>query len=132
MKPPVLTRLLLGAAGVGWAGLVASGCADKADEPAPATVVSRQGVTPANVTYDNYIGLLLNTRCKTCHNPASSLSTKAALDAWTNEHTYRNAADHRLKIVASIEQDNMPIARPMVAEEKALLQAWLDRGAPEK
>lgn len=132
MKPLVLTRLLLGAASVCWVGSVVSGCADKATEPAPATVVSRQGITPDNVSYDNYIGLLLNTRCKTCHNPASSLSTKAALDAWINEHTYRNAADHSLKIVASIEQDNMPIARPMVAEEKALLQAWLDRGAPEK
>ena len=132
MKLPLLTRLLLGAAGSCCAGIVGSSCADKAAEPTPATVVSRQGITSDNVTYDNYIGLLLNTRCKTCHNPASSLSTKAALDAWTNERTYRNAADHSLKIVASIVQNNMPIARPMVGEEKALLQAWLDRGAPEK
>lgn len=132
MKPHVFTRLLLGVAGVCCAGALATSCADKADVPVPAAVVSRQGITPGNVTYNNYVGLLLNTRCKTCHNPASSLSTQPALDAWTNEHTYRNAADHRTKIVASIGQDNMPIARPMVVEEKELLQAWLDRGAPEK
>lgn len=70
---------------------------------------------------DNCTGLLLNTRCKTCHNPSSHFCTKGALDARANEHTYRNGADHSVKIVTSIEQNNMPIARPMVSEEKALL-----------
>ena len=115
-----------------YGAVLATGCGGKAAAPVPAAVVSRQGITADNVSYDNYIGLLLNTRCKTCHNPASDLSTKPALEAWINERTYANAAGHGSKIVGSIVQNNMPIARPLVGEEKALLQAWLDRGTPEK
>ena len=115
-----------------YGGAAAGGCSDKAGVPAPATVVDRQGITKANVSYDNYIGLLINTRCRTCHNPASDLRTKPALEAWVNERTYANLYRHRVKLVASIVQNTMPIARPLVSQEKELLQAWLDRGAPEK
>ena len=124
------TLLSFGALLYGWA--LASGCAEKAAEPAPAAVVSREGITADNVTYDNYIGLLINTRCKTCHNPASEYSTKPALDAWVNEKTYANAASHGIKIVGSINENTMPVSRPLVAEEKALLLAWLNRGMPQR
>lgn len=127
-----MRRLLLGLGALLYGAALTTGCADKAAEPAPALPVSRQGITSANVSYDNYVGLLINSRCRTCHNPASDLSTKAALDAWVNEKTYANAARHSVKIVGSIVQNNMPTARPLPAEEKALLQAWLDRGAPQK
>lgn len=127
-----MRKLLTGLAALLYSAALASGCADKAAAPTPALFVDRQGITSANVSYDNYIGLLINSRCRTCHNPASELRTKPALEAWVNEKTYANAARHSVKIVGSIVQNNMPIARPLPAEEKALLQAWLDRGAPEK
>ena len=127
-----MRKILPWLAGLLYSGVATTGCADKAAAPAPAPFVDRQGMTEANVTYNNYIGPLINTRCRTCHNPASALSTKPALDAWVNERTYANAARHRVKLVASIVQNTMPIARPLPQPEKELLQAWLERGAPEK
>ncbi len=133
MKYPLfMKRPLLWLAVLVYGGAAATGCADQAPAPAPAAFVDRAGIRKDNVSYDNYIGLLLNTRCKTCHNPASPLSTKPALDAWTNEKTHANAARHSRQIVTSVLQNAMPIARPLPVEEIELLRAWLDRGAPEK
>ena len=112
-------------------GLLGGSCGERAAEPTPLPAVPTQGITPANVTYDNYVGLLLTTRCKTCHNPASALSTKPALSAWVNQKTYANARDNGVKIVASIGDDQMPVARPLPATEKELLYAWLKRGMPQ-
>lgn len=127
-----MKKLFITAGALAYGAVLAASCADHAPAPAPLAAVDRTGITNDNVSYDNYIGRLINTRCKTCHNPASELSTRPALDAWVNERTYLNAADHSLKIVTSIEQNTMPVARPMPQAEKELLRAWLDRGAPKE
>lgn len=90
--------------------VLAFGCAGKAAAPAPARFVDRPGTTSANASCDSYAGLVINSRCRTCHNPASELRTKPALEAWVNEKTCATAARHSVKISGSTMQNNGPTA----------------------
>jgi hypothetical protein len=103
-------------------------CSKKADQViSPANFVP-QGVTTDNVTYTNYVSIILKNNCSTCHGLDGS-----AVHYWYNNNTYDNAVLNGRRIMETIVENSMPPVprKPFSPADKALLIAWINRGSPE-
>jgi hypothetical protein len=109
-----------------WCFFIA--CSKKADlVTSPANFVP-PGVTADNVTYTNYVSIILKNNCSTCHGLDGS-----AAHYWYNDNTYSNASANGRRIMETIVENSMPPVprKPFSQEDKALLIAWINRGTPE-
>ena len=107
---------------------MASGCYKKA-EVVPVKNFLPDGVTIANVTYNNYVYTLLKNNCSTCHG-----KTGSAAAFWINTNTYENAVQYGMRIKETIVEGSMPPPprNPFSQADKDLLTAWVNRGMPEQ
>jgi uncharacterized membrane protein len=85
-------------------------------------------VNVSNVTYSNYIHLVLKNNCSTCHG-----TTGSAAAFWINTNTYENAVQYGVRIKETIVEGSMPPPprSPFSQADKNLFTAWIKRGMPE-
>ena len=103
-------------------------CSKKADQvTGPANFVPK-GVNTDNVTYTNYVSIILSNNCSTCHGRGGS-----AAHYWYNDNTYLNASANGRRIMETIVENSMPPVprKPFSQDDKTLLIAWINRGSPE-
>ncbi len=82
------------------------------------------GVTTENVSYNNYVGALLTTKCNSCHGPGG-----ADRGFWAFNGIQSVTAEPRVKTNTLVTM-TMPVGGSLTAREKLLLTAWYDRGMP--
>jgi len=82
------------------------------------------GVTTDNVSYNNYVGALLTTKCNNCHGPGG---TERAF--WAFNGIQSVTSEPRVKTNTLVTM-TMPVGGSLTAREKLLLTAWYDRGMP--
>ena len=82
-------------------------------------------VTASNVSYSNYVGKLLESRCNSCHNVGGSGSSK-----WTFSgiESVKSNSD-KIKNVVLVTM-TMPMGSSLSAKERELLDAWFKRNMP--
>ncbi|WP_156307420.1 hypothetical protein [Sphingobacterium endophyticum] len=82
-------------------------------------------ITAGNVSYSNYVGKLLESRCNSCHNVGGSGSSK-----WTFSgiESVKSNSD-RIKNAVLVTM-TMPMGSSLSAKEKELLDAWFKRNMP--
>ena len=89
-------------------------------EPGPGLIT----VTTANVSYNNFVGTLLTTKCNNCHGPNGSIKI-----VWAFTGLQSVTTDARVKNSTLVSM-TMPKGSTLTAREKELLTAWYDRGMP--
>jgi mono/diheme cytochrome c family protein len=112
-----------------WIGILQAGCYKKVADPVASTdTFIPAGVTTANVTYTNYVAIVLKNNCSTCHGKGGSADSW-----WLNTNTYQNAADCGERIVETVVTGSMPPVprKPWSAADRKMMQAWLDKGMPQ-
>lgn len=92
-------------------------------QPEPPANLGNTEVTAANVTYSNYIGNLLTTKCGTCHSGGIGGWTFSGLESVKS----RAANVQNVTLVTM----TMPKGGSLTAKEKELLKAWFDRNMPQ-
>ncbi len=78
---------------------------------------------PANLTFPNVLKNVIQTACFSCHATPSNA-------AGVNLETYENVFANRASIASAIQSGFMPRNRSFSAEQRALILAWLESGAP--
>ncbi|SEM19811.1 hypothetical protein SAMN05661044_04538 [Olivibacter domesticus] len=107
-------------------GILHSCSKDQAAEPEPQPPGGNE-VTAENVSYNNFTGALLQTKCSGCHSSGGGGSSK-----WTFSD-YASVKDNGVRINnVVLVTGTMPIGGSLTANEKALLKAWFDRNMPEQ
>jgi len=81
----------------------------------------------AGLTYDNGIGLILNTNCAIsgCHDGSSGLTD------YSNYAAVKVIADNGQMEQRVLIQKDMPPSDPLTTCELSQIEAWLADGAPE-
>ncbi|ARS41443.1 hypothetical protein CA265_17990 [Sphingobacteriaceae bacterium GW460-11-11-14-LB5] len=82
-------------------------------------------VTTANVTYTNFSGALFQTKCNSCHGPNGAMKSVWALNGLASIKNDARVAN------AVLVTKTMPKGGSLTTNERALLQAWVDKGMPE-
>lgn len=82
-------------------------------------------VTAANVTYSNFAGALFQTKCSSCHGPNGPMKGVWALNGLASIKNDARVAN------AVLVTKTMPKVGSLTANERELLQAWVDKGMPE-
>ncbi|KQM66336.1 hypothetical protein ASE74_07955 [Pedobacter sp. Leaf216] len=103
-------------------------CSKKqAEEIKPETTVPNGPtvVTTANVTYTNFVGALLETKCGRCHGPNGSLKS-----IWLFNGLASVKSDARVANSILVTK-TMPKGSTLTTNERDLLQAWFDKNMPE-
>lgn len=109
--------------------LAASNCAKDSDhEPDPPAGGGNEKdeVTVDNVTYDNFVGDLFQSRCSHCHTGSG-----AGVSHWTFSG-YTSVTNNLERINnAVIVKRIMPQDGTLSAHQIELLKAWIDKDAPQ-
>jgi len=107
--------------------LTFAACSKKQAEEIKPTPTNPAGpeITTANVTYSNYVGNLIQTKCSGCHGPNGEGNSTWA---FTGYESVKN--DNRIKN-ATLVTMRMPKGGSLSAKEKELLAAWFDRNMPQ-
>ena len=113
---------------MGCSVFLLAGCSKKAEMISGPPNFVPAGVTDSNVTYKNYISIVLKNNCSTCHGKEGS-----APQYWYNTNTHDNAVEYGTRIMETIAENSMPPPprKPFPPEDKALFKAWIKRGSPE-
>lgn len=122
------SRQLKGGIGAALVVLALAGCGKDSDGPAPEPAPPGNGgdVTPENVTYANFVGTLLQSKCSVCHTGAG-----AGTGQWVFTG-YNSVKDNLARINdAVIVRRIMPQGGSLSQQEFNLLKAWIDKGAPQ-
>lgn len=82
-------------------------------------------VTVANVTYTNYAGALIQTKCGGCHGPNGGGKSEWLFTGYTSV----KSEDRVMNSVLVTRR--MPRGGSLTASERELLQAWFDKKMPE-
>ena len=82
-------------------------------------------VSAANVTYTNFAGALFQTKCSSCHGPNGAIKGVWALNGLASIKNDARVAN------AVLVAKTMPKVGSLTVSERALLQAWVDKGMPE-
>lgn len=83
-------------------------------------------VTAENVTYTNFVGVLLQSKCSMCH-----AGSGEGTPYWTFSG-YNSVKDNIDRINdAVIVRRIMPKTGSLSTRERELLKAWIDKGAPQ-
>jgi len=97
----------------------------QAEELKPATPAGPTAVTTANVTYTNFAGALFQTKCNNCHGPSGAIKS-----IWLFNGLASIKNDARVANAVLVTK-TMPKGGSLTANERELLQAWVDKGMPE-
>ncbi|MEC3880540.1 hypothetical protein [Parapedobacter sp. 10938] len=108
-------------------GFIACG---KGDGPTPDPDPPGNGggdeVTTENVTYTNFAGSLLQTKCSGCHAGSGEGTSQWVLSG------FNSVKDNIERINdAVIVRRVMPKNGSLSTRERELLKAWIDKGAPQ-
>lgn len=107
-------------------GVLYSCSKDQAAAPEPQPPSGNE-VTADNVSYNNFTGTLLQTKCGGCHSSGGGGSSK-----WTFAG-YASVRDNGARINnVVLVTGTMPVGGSLTANEKVLLKAWFDRNMPEQ
>lgn len=98
---------------------------DQAASPEPESPDNEE-VTVENVSYNNFVGVLFESNCSSCHAPQGSASGRWAFSGYASVRD--NAA--RINNVVLVTR-TMPLGGSLTARERTLLQAWFERNTPE-
>ncbi len=79
--------------------------------------------TSTTVTFDNYIKTNILNTCTGCHGTRGGVSYSG---------TYADLFAKKSKFNSVIQNGSMPEGNPFSSADKTLVQAWIDRGAPER
>lgn len=83
-------------------------------------------VTADNVTYTNFVGALLQSKCSSCHTGSGE-----GTPHWTFS-SFNSVKDNIDRINdAVIVRRVMPKNGSLSTRERELLKAWIDKGAPQ-
>lgn len=104
-----------------------AGCGKDNDSPAPEPPPpGGNDVTVDNVTYANFVGSLLQSKCSSCHTGSG-----AGTSHWVFAG-YNSVRDNLARINdAVIVRKIMPQNGSLSNRELELLEAWIDKGAPQ-
>jgi len=98
---------------------------NQGEEPQPSG--GNKEITANNVSYENFVGSLIQNKCSACHaaggEGASQWTFSDYISVKNNGARINNAV-----LVTGI----MPQTGSLSSNEKALLKAWFDRNMPEK
>lgn len=109
--------------------LTVSNCGKDSDsepEPPGGGGNEEEEVTVNNVTYDNFVGGLFQSRCSQCHT-----GNGAGVAQWTfSGYTSVNNNLERINNVVVVTRV-MPQGGSLSARQIELLKAWIDKDAPQ-
>ncbi|QNL49875.1 hypothetical protein H8S90_24800 [Olivibacter sp. SDN3] len=106
-------------------GLLYSCSKDQAASPEPEPPEGNE-VTVENVSYNNFVGALFESKCGSCHASGGGASGRWTFSGYTSVRD--NAS--RINNVVLVTR-TMPIGGTLTTNERSLLQAWFDRNTPE-
>ena len=103
------------------------GCGkDNGPTPDPPGNGGGDEVTAENVTYANFVGSLLQSKCSSCH-----AGSGEGTPYWTFSG-YSSVKENIERINdAVIVRRIMPKTGSLSTRERELLKAWIDKGAPQ-
>ncbi len=114
-----------------WAAVLAlgfAGCGKDKDGPAPDPGGGNGGgdVTVNNVTYANFVGALLQSKCSSCHTGSGPGTARWVFSG------YGSVKDNMARIDdVVIVRKIMPQTGSLSSRELELLKAWIDKGGPQ-
>lgn len=115
-KASLLTLMVLGLAG----------CGKDDNGPTPEPPTPGGDVTAENVTYANFVGALLQSKCSSCHAGSGSGTAKWAFSG------YNSVKDNLARINDMvIVRKLMPQNGSLSTREMTLLKAWIEKGGPQ-
>ncbi|WP_353125064.1 hypothetical protein [Parapedobacter pyrenivorans] len=107
--------------------LAIAGCGkDDSPTPDPPPPPGGEDVTVENVTYANFIGALLQSKCSSCHAGTGPGTTKWVFSGYTSVKD-NLARVNDMVIVRKL----MPQNGSLSTRERELLKAWIDKGGPQ-
>lgn len=95
-------------------------------EPDPPGNGGGDEVTVENVTYDNFVGALLQSKCSSCH-----AGSGEGTPYWTFTGYSSVSANIERINDAVIVRRIMPKTGSISTRERELLKAWIDKGGPQ-
>lgn len=102
-----------------------NGCSK--DQGAAPTPTPDPEVSTDNVTYENFVGALLQNKCSACHSAGGEGASQ-----WTFAGYGSVKANGEQINEAVLVTGVMPKVGSLSPQEKALLKAWFERNMPEK
>jgi len=119
-KAALLTLMVLGLMGCG------KDDNGPTPEPPPPGNGGGDGVTAENVTYTNFVGALLQSKCSSCHAGSGPGTVKWVFSG------YNSVKDNLARVNDMvIVRKLMPQTGSLSAREMELLKAWIDKGGPQ-
>ncbi|MFC3198906.1 hypothetical protein ACFOET_14885 [Parapedobacter deserti] len=105
-----------------------TGCGKDKDSPAPEPPPGNGGgeVTEENVSYTNFVGSLLQSKCSSCHT-GSGPGTSQWMFSGYNSVKDNLARINDVVIVRKVMPQNGSLSN----RELNLLRAWVDKGGPQ-
>ncbi|SEK18303.1 c-type cytochrome [Parapedobacter koreensis] len=105
-----------------------AGCGKDNDSPTPEPPPPGGGndVTVENVTYANFVGGLFQSRCSSCHTGAGAGTSRWVFSGYASVNDNLD----RINDVVVVRRI-MPQNGSLSARELQLLEAWIDKGAPQ-
>lgn len=94
----------------------------------PSKIFAPDSINASNVTYTNFISIILKQNCSTCHAAEGS-----AAAWWVNTNDYTNCVDNYNKIALTLLNKTMPPPPkfPFSERDRNLISAWIERGLPK-
>jgi len=117
--------LVLASAGVLLALLTNSCVKDKGKLP---VVVPPPVSVCDSATYTKKIKAIIDAKCATCHSPAGGPTGGVNLTTYAEVSGKSSRINARALVEGTMPQTGSP---QLTADEKALIQCWLDKGTPE-
>lgn len=122
MKRPVILTLLVSL----LISILYSSCSkNQGEEPQPQD--ENNQVTASNVSYENFVGSLIQNKCSACHASGGEGASQWTFSGYTSVKD-NGTRIHNAVLVTGI----MPKVGSLSSNEKVLLKAWFDRNMPEK
>lgn len=117
-KASLLALMVLGFAGCGKD--------NNGPTPDPPSPPGGGSVTVENVTYANFVGALLQSKCSSCHAGTGPGTVKWVFSG------YNSVKDNLARVNDMvIVRKLMPQNGSLSARELELLKAWIDKGGPQ-
>lgn len=106
--------------------LAIAGCGKDDNGPTPDPPTPGGDVTAENVTYANFIGALLQSKCSSCHAGTGPGTTKWVFSG------YSSVKDNLARVNDMvIVRKLMPQNGSLSTRERELLKAWIDKSGPQ-
>jgi len=83
-------------------------------------------VTVENVTYNNFTGKLLETKCNSCHASGGTGTSKWTFSGYASVKSNADRINNAVLVTKT-----MPMGGSLSAKERELLDAWFKRNMPE-